>query len=380
MPPSPGSSPRPRPTPGIDLVAYGLSATAGRVAAGRLPDTVRRRAGGPDPGRSLCSGPGRAFDHPAIERWTGPVDVVHGTNFVVPPSRRAARLVTVHDLTPVRFPELCSPTSLRYPELIRRALDAGCVRPYGLPSHGRRCRRTHFRVDADAGARDPQRADAAASRRCPRDESEPPYILAIGTVEPRKGLPDLVAAFDRIADSVPDLHLKIAGPLGWGEEALAAARPIRPARGPDPSDRMGRGQEHPHRRARCCSPIRRCTRASACHPSKRCRSVSPSSPRTAGAIPEVVGDAALLVPPRDDPAPWRRRCWRWSTDTATRERLIAAGTERARVVLVAARRSQLARPLPLRWPTPVPEGSRREAVDVQTSTHVVGSSGHRLSR
>ena len=60
-----------------------------------------------------------------MERWTGPVDVVHGTNFVVPPSRKAARLVTVHDLTPLRFPELCSPTSLRYPGLIRRAVDQG---------------------------------------------------------------------------------------------------------------------------------------------------------------------------------------------------------------------------------------------------------------
>ena len=35
------------------------------------------------------------------------------------------------------------------------------------------------------------------------DEAEPPYILAIGTVEPRKGLPDLVAAFDRIAGADP---------------------------------------------------------------------------------------------------------------------------------------------------------------------------------
>ena len=65
------------------------------------------------------------LDHPAVELWTGPVDVVHGTNFVVPPSRTAARLVTVHDLTPLRFPELCTPTSLRYPGLISRAVDQG---------------------------------------------------------------------------------------------------------------------------------------------------------------------------------------------------------------------------------------------------------------
>ncbi len=87
------------------------------------------------------------LDHPAVEWWTGPVEVVHGTNFVVPPSRKAARLVTVHDLTPVRFPELCSPSSLRYPGLIRRAVDRAppftrCHRPWqrrhgSLPCRGR---------------------------------------------------------------------------------------------------------------------------------------------------------------------------------------------------------------------------------------------------
>jgi hypothetical protein len=47
-------------------------------------------------------------DWPPIELWTGPVDVVHGPNFVVPPARRAARVVTVHDLTAVHHPELCT--------------------------------------------------------------------------------------------------------------------------------------------------------------------------------------------------------------------------------------------------------------------------------
>ena len=89
-----------------------------------LPDTVRAGRAIPIPATALLRAWER-FDHPAVERWTGPVDVVHGTNFVVPPSRKAARLVTVHDLTPVRFPELCGPTSLRYPALIRRALDHG---------------------------------------------------------------------------------------------------------------------------------------------------------------------------------------------------------------------------------------------------------------
>src|SRR5205807_6310535 len=49
-----------------------------------------------------------------------------------------------------------------------------------------------------------------------------------GTVEPRKDLPVLVAAFDQLADHHPDAHLVIAGPDGWGagqlDEALVRAR------------------------------------------------------------------------------------------------------------------------------------------------------------
>src|SRR5579863_1602418 len=44
---------------------------------------------------------------PPLEWFIGAADVVHGTNFVVPPTRRAARVITVHDLTVIRFPELC---------------------------------------------------------------------------------------------------------------------------------------------------------------------------------------------------------------------------------------------------------------------------------
>ncbi|HEY8058924.1 MAG TPA: glycosyltransferase, partial [Acidimicrobiales bacterium] len=79
--------------------------------------------------RPMAARPLRALWHrvdwPPIELWTGPVDVVHGPNFVVPPSRRAARVVTVHDLTAVRFPELCTADVLAYPDLLGRALAGG---------------------------------------------------------------------------------------------------------------------------------------------------------------------------------------------------------------------------------------------------------------
>ncbi len=50
-----------------------------------------------------------------------------------------------------------------------------------------------------------------------------PFVLFVGTLEPRKAVPELVAAFDRIADEHPGLSLVLAGRPGWGADAVTAA-------------------------------------------------------------------------------------------------------------------------------------------------------------
>jgi glycosyltransferase involved in cell wall biosynthesis len=56
----------------------------------------------------------------------------------------------------------------------------------------------------------------------------PPYVLFLGTLEPRKAVPDLVAAFDALAAGRDELSLVLAGRDGWGvravHDAIAAAR------------------------------------------------------------------------------------------------------------------------------------------------------------
>jgi glycosyltransferase involved in cell wall biosynthesis len=309
----------------LDVIGYGLSATAGRSLSQVLPGSVRAARTIPIPATALLRAWAR-FDHPAIELWTGPVDVVHGTNFVVPPSRRAARVVTVHDLTPVRFPELCSAASLRYPDLIRRAIDSGAS-VHTVSQSVAQDVIDHFRMD-------PARVHAIHNGLTPlsppvqRDESEPPYILAIGTVEPRKGLPDLVAAFDRIADAAPDLQLRIAGPAGWGADALDTC--IRSSRHAARIRRSGWVED----RSSLIAGARVLAYPSLYEgfglPPLEAMSLGvPVVATTAGAIPEVVGDAALLVPPRDTAA-LAEALLVVAGDATARERLISAGTERAR--------------------------------------------------
>src|SRR5205823_8375887 len=48
----------------------------------------------------------------------------------------------------------------------------------------------------------------------------PPYVAFLGTLEPRKDVPTLVAAFDRVAQTRTELALVVAGLDGWGARAV----------------------------------------------------------------------------------------------------------------------------------------------------------------
>jgi glycosyltransferase involved in cell wall biosynthesis len=175
----------------------------------------------------------RRGDHPLIDRWIGRHDVVWGPNFVVPPTRAGA-LVTVHDLTTLHHPELANGFTLAYPDLVRRALRRGAwvhtpsafVRDEVVDLLGAdpdRVLAVHLGVTTPPD--DPQ-AGAAGRVLAGGDR----YVLAVGTVEPRKDLPTLVQAFDLLAGTDPELRLVIAGPDGWGAGELAAALDLSPHR------------------------------------------------------------------------------------------------------------------------------------------------------
>lgn len=234
-----------RPTGVGAFCAGALSGLAGRsdLAVEAFAVSWRRRHGIEDklpPGVSVEQRPmparplhwaWRRVDLPPLEWFVGPADVVHGTNFVVPPTRRAARVVTVHDLTTVRFPELCDAPTLAFPSLVRRAMAAGAwvhtpsaavaeevVETLGADPD--RVRAVHSGVPP-LPAPDPSAAEAAVRAVLPRGTAR--YVLAIGTFEPRKDLPGLVRAFGEIAPERPDLALVLAGQPGWGSEALEQA-------------------------------------------------------------------------------------------------------------------------------------------------------------
>ncbi len=167
----------------------------------------------------------RRTDFPPLEFFTGAFDVSYGPNFLSPPTRHGAEMVTVHDLTPFRFPELCTSDTLEYPDLLRRAARRGALFHTPTRAIGDEVAETlavgpdriavvHNGLTPVGPGSIPQRLETAIGDR---------FILAVGTVEPRKDLPTLIAAFDLLAREDPDLRLVVAGPNGWGADELTVA-------------------------------------------------------------------------------------------------------------------------------------------------------------
>ena len=202
----------------VAVTGYGLTLRGWRRLAAQMPAGVATRSH-PAPAAALLRA-WAAGNRPPGDWWTGPADVVHGTNFVVPPSTRTARIVSVWDLTAVRYPELCTPTSLRYPELVARAVASGAWVHTGTQAVAEEIVE-HFKVSPDRVRVVPPPVDLVAPEGA-RPASEP-YVLAVGRTEPRKDLPTLIRAFDVVAGRQPGVRLRIAGPPGWAEEQLMAA-------------------------------------------------------------------------------------------------------------------------------------------------------------
>jgi len=152
--------------------------------------------------------------------------VVHGTNYVVPPTT-APRVVSVYDCWFLDHPasahrdvRLASAALLRALSDGATALTSSQATADRLRDHSDtdRIEVVHLGPPLDVGAGDDDRAPAVATRL-----EGAPFILALGTVERRKNVPTLVRAFGRLAAEHPDAHLVIAGRDGDDAATVATA-------------------------------------------------------------------------------------------------------------------------------------------------------------
>jgi glycosyltransferase involved in cell wall biosynthesis len=154
-------------------------------------------------------------------------DVFHASPFLVPAGKKTATVVTVFDLTPIRFPEFHLRSNLFTIRQLRRRLERADVVMVPSDSTGKDLEefglvpRQKVRViplAADACFRPVEQGNREVLAKL---GVECEYVLNVGTLEPRKNLPRLFEAFRLLKDRHRIPHkLVVAGPRGWKDEEI----------------------------------------------------------------------------------------------------------------------------------------------------------------
>jgi glycosyltransferase involved in cell wall biosynthesis len=309
------------------LVPYVLSRRTGAV-----PQDARRLA---VPARVALSLWAHA-SWPRERRALGGVDVVHGTNYVAPPTGKPT-VISVHDCSLITHPEWVHPTVRRFVPVMRRLVRAGAWvhTPSSQGAQEARSLLAASRVRVvSLGPPQPSRLPVAHPAR-----PERPYILALATHERRKNLPRLVAAYGAAQRVHPELALVIAGAFGPDTDAVKAAITALS----DDALVVLPGWVDAGARADFLSRA-----AALAYPSldegfgfpmlEAMAAGIPVIAGTAGSMPEVAGDAAVFVDPHDVDAIGSSLV-RVVGDPDVRDALVDSG--RARVTQFSWRRTAL---------------------------------------
>ena len=149
-------------------------------------------------------------------------DIVHAPTLLVPPVRQGAALVvTIHDVVPWTHPETLTPRGTAF----HRRMGARAAREADLiitPTQhvARQVREVlapRGRVEAISLGVTPLPVPSdAPARRARLGLTDHPYVLFVGTHEPRKGLDVLVTALSLPELAATGLDLVVVGGSGWG--------------------------------------------------------------------------------------------------------------------------------------------------------------------
>lgn len=270
---------------------------------------------------------------PPYDWFAGAADVYHFPNFIRPPLTKGKSVVTIHDIAFIRYPETLEPRNLKYltAQIKQTVQNSDCI----IAVSEFTAREIHELLDVprdrivaiheglpDGFARParPLVEEARLSLKLDR-----PYLLTVGTMEPRKNMAFLVEVFEKLADF--DGDLVIAGMYGWKYEPIfkkiihsPRAKRIRHLEYVDerflpalyagaelfvfPSLYEGFGFP-PLESMSCGTPV---------------------LSSTGGSLPEVLGEAAEFVPEYNSDA-WAAKIQKLLSDKARRTELILRGAE-----------------------------------------------------
>ena len=159
---------------------------------------------------------------PAVERFLGRVDVLHFSDWLVPPQRGGVRSTMVHDLVPLLHPEWVTERT-RSMHGYKYARTAECDLVFVNSAYTGRDVVEHLAVPGERIRVAPPGVSAAYAAEGERARLGRPFLLSLATLEPRKNLATLVDAWRPLRH---ELALALAGAAGWGDQPLLDDRSI----------------------------------------------------------------------------------------------------------------------------------------------------------
>ena len=173
---------------------------------------------------------------PPFDWFAGTADLYHFPNFIIPPLSQGRTVVTIHDVSFMRFPDAAEPKNLLYLNgQIRRTVDRAdliltdsqfsadeITELLNVPSD--RVKAVHLGLTTNMNAPDATTIDAMRKHL----KLDRPYLLFVGTLEPRKNIPFLVECFEQM--TAFDGDLVIAGMRGWKVDPILTRMDASPRR------------------------------------------------------------------------------------------------------------------------------------------------------
>lgn len=274
------------PDSGIEVVPF---------AAGSLEDSLDGRSPAIDLGF-----PSGRLRYELWHRFRRPTlridaDIVHAPSLSIPPAGDRPLIVTIHDVAFLRHPEhftrhgrsfhkrgldiarreaemIVAPSNFSADEIFKAGFEGDRVR---IIPHG---------IDLPGPGDDEEVGKVRRALRLPER-----YVLFVGTLEPRKGLPLLLDAFASLRTRRTDVSLVVVGPTGWGDKPDLKQPGVHALGAIDDQqlDAVYRGAS--------LLAYLSAYEGFGLPPVEAMSRGCPVVTSNAGSLPEVVGDAAMLV-------------------------------------------------------------------------------------
>ncbi len=168
-----------------------------------------------------------------IEFFIGPLDLFHVWESI-PARTKAKKIVTIHDLAPILYPETCHPKTIkRYQSLLKNLKNYSAIIAVSQNTKKDLIRLKYasankISVILEAATQNFNFWSSLSASQKQKKINETrqhynlknPYFLTVGTREPRKNLSTLIKAYARLLKTNPQTQpdLVIVGRYGWGED------------------------------------------------------------------------------------------------------------------------------------------------------------------